>query len=254
MLARLLGLIGRLFGLRRPGNGPTSLVLLTESVCQLTDHQIVAAIKRALPVSAPEILPSSRIAPPAYAPDAAECRVVPVAVNRAVFGVMIAPFPYIDPDAPRQSTSHAEFDQACARHRGWIAIDFLGGQIDDAYAIMGQIGAELADADTCLLLLPALGLAALPSDALIEDMRQGVWLHHFNLAALNQLHDQPADDPTPAEAARKARSRFDEFARAFQLGDGESFSVKFPFSDGKNTEHMWVEVHEIEDSIVRGVL
>lgn len=256
MLARLLGFFARLLGGGRNRNDEpsVSLVILTTRVPELPDDEVVTAVKRALPVSAPEVLPGGVMPPPAYASDADGCRTLPVAVNRAVYGILIAPFPYTDPSEPLQQHDREDFMRAYQQHRGWMAIDFITGSSEDAYSVIGQIGAELMDDSACLLFVPALGLATLPSPTLVEDMRKGVWLQHFNTTGLDRIYQKPADDPALQEAAHIARSRWDEFVEAFTTSKGENFSAKFPFADGDQIEHMWIVVTAVEDSTIRGTL
>lgn len=254
MFARLLGFIARLFGGERSEQPLVSLVILTDVLPNLPDDAIVAAVKRALPVSAPEILPGGQMPAPAYAPDAGPCRTLPVAVNRAVYGLLVAPFPYIDPADRSQDGDRPEFVDAFRRHRGWMAVDFVAGSSDDAYSVIGQIAAELIDEHTCLLFVPALGVASLPSPPLVEDMRRGVWLQHFHLSSLDHTVRKPANDPALEDARKKALSRWSEFTDAFDRRDGDNFSVKFPFAQADKIEHMWIEVSSIEGDVVRGTL
>lgn len=255
MLARLLGFIGRLFGGKQRAEQPSiSLVILTDTPPDLPDDALVAAVKRALPVSAPEILPGGQVPAPKYAPHAGPCRTLPVAVNRAVYGILVAPFPYTDPAEQTCQRDREDYVEAFERHRGWLAVDFVGGAGDNAYSVIGQIAAELMNEHARLLFVPALGVAALPSPALLEDMRRGVWLQHFHLATIDQPVRKRANDPSLGDARRKALSRWSEFADAFDRRDGENFSVKFPFVQADRIEHMWVEVSSIEGEIVRGTL
>ncbi|MCL4221568.1 MAG: DUF2314 domain-containing protein [Phycisphaerales bacterium] len=255
MLARLLGLIARLFGgKRRADQSLVSLVILAESPPDLSDDAIVAAVKRALPVSAPEILPGGHMPAPAYAPGAGPCRTLPVAVNRAVFGILVAPFPYTDPAEQAYEGDRPDFVEAFARHRAWLAVDFVAGASDDAYSVIGQIAAELMDDHACLLFVPALGMASLPSPALVEDMRRGVWLQHFHITSLDHTVPMQRNDPALEEARRKALSRWSEFTDAFNRHDGQNFSVKFPFTDADKIEHMWIEVSSIDGDMIRGRL
>lgn len=256
MFARLMGLIGRLLGRggAREPEVSVSLVILSRQAPSPSHDELVAAIKRALPINAPEVLAGGTMPPPEYAPDAEACRTLPIAVNRAVYGVLVAPFPYSDPAQPLAPNEDERFMRAYQQHRGWLAVDFVAGQADDAYSIIGQIAAELMDEHACLLFVPALGVASLPSPELLEDMRRGVWLQHFHVAALGQTYERRPDDPALEQAKRTAHERWNEFTQAFAAGDGDNFSVKFPFAQSEHVEHMWVEVTAIEGDTIRGTL
>ena len=62
----------------------------------------------------------------------------------------------------------------------------------------------------------------------------------------SQLTD-PGDDPRYKTAEAEARRRWPEFVAAFaRRAPGDTFSVKSAFSDGKQTEWMWIRVESIE--------
>ncbi len=65
-----------------------------------------------------------------------------------------------------------------------------------------------------------------------------------------------ADDPRLVAATREARERWDEFEQAFRdREEGVAYAVKFalPTPDG-STEHLWMQVTEIHDGDVTGIL
>jgi uncharacterized protein YegJ (DUF2314 family) len=64
------------------------------------------------------------------------------------------------------------------------------------------------------------------------------------------------DDPRMKAAVEEARQRWAEFVEAFQRRhpNHESFSVKLPITDGKNTEFIWVSVEAIEGDQIVGDL
>lgn len=233
-----------------------SVVILFDDLPSFTDTEIVDAIKRAFPVNAPEMLPAGEMPPPEYASDAQPCRTIPFAVNRRVFGLLVGPFPYAPPTTPTEDPS---LDRGVVRafiaHRGWVGVDFVAGdKPDDMYGLLGQIAAELITPSASLVFIPALSLVARPTAELTEAMRQGRWIDRLEVLVPSMLHTRPQDDEALAAAADEARSRFDEFAIAFEEGSGREFSVKFPFTDGAQTEHMWIAVESINGDSILGTL
>ena len=64
-----------------------------------------------------------------------------------------------------------------------------------------------------------------------------------------------ADDPRMQEAVATARARWPEFVAAFEnRGDGGTFSVKAPVTDGDATEFIWLEVTALEGDHIHGHL
>ncbi|GAB4384114.1 MAG: hypothetical protein Kow0022_05730 [Phycisphaerales bacterium] len=256
MLMRLLGFCARLLGGgRNRDEGPrASLLLLTTRPPAWLDDEVAGAVRRALPISGPEILESRAVPPPEHAPDAEDARLLPVVVNRAVFAVLLAPFRFTDAAEPMELHHPADYRNALEQHRGWVALDHLTGDADEPYSVIGHIAAELMDDSVCLLCLPTLGLAALPSPQLVESMRKGVWLQHFIPTAADRTHADPADDPGRRRAADRARLAWDAFVEAFKDRRGEHFSAKFPFVDGPRVEHLWITVTAMDGSSVRGTI
>jgi uncharacterized protein YegJ (DUF2314 family) len=256
---RIIGhFVRRLLGKGRAGeSGPMdSVVILFDKSMAFSDSQIMDAVRRAFPLNTPKSLPNNTMPPPPYAPDASPARLVPFAIDRRVFGLLFGQFQYTDislrdNDPARASSTVAAF----ADHRSWVAVDFVTGpQPDDIYGYLGHIAAELVTPDATLIFLPALSLAAHPSPDLVEAMRIGKWIDHLEVLLPPILHQRPADDAALAAATTEAREKFADFTEAFQQNNGTDFSVKFPFIEGDEIEHMWVAVESINDNQVFGTL
>ncbi|MBX3322467.1 MAG: DUF2314 domain-containing protein [Phycisphaeraceae bacterium] len=257
MIGSILRTLTRLFRPRaRRSDLNFSVVILMKELPNLTDAEIVSAVRRALPTSAPTLLEASALPAPDFAPNLEDPgRMIPVAVNRCVYGILIARFAYDpDPESNTTPTSRPDFDAAYRAHKAWIAIDHLGGDTDQAFAVIGQIAAEIAPSTATLLFLPGLNLAAIPTPEILEAMRTGPWLDLMSNVAQPSVIHRPQDDAALADAAREAHSRFPEFAEAFALKKGINHSAKFPFDDGQAVEHMWIDVHAITDTTISGTL
>ena len=251
-------LLRRLLGRSRHGQeGPVdSVVLLFDEAPAFTDTEIVDAIKRAFPVHAPQMLPVGELPPPDYAPDAPPCRSIPFAVHRRVFGLLIGSFPYaqMSDDAEDPAVERSTV-RAFVSHRGWVGVDFVAGEKpEDMFGLLGQIAAELMTPETSLVFIPSLALVAHPTDELVAAMRSGRWLDRLEGLAPPMLQSRPANDEALIAAADEARERFPEFIEAFRAGAGREFSAKFPFTDGMQTEHMWVAVQSINGDSILGTL
>lgn len=255
MIRRLLSIVQRLLGKREPELN-FSIVIFTKTLPTFSDGQVIDAIRRALPLNAPEILPPSGITPiPDFAPEPDNPgRTFAVAVNRCVYAIVVARFTYEpDPAANPGRSSRPDFDAAYRQHKGWIAIDLISGQAEEPYRIIGQLAAELIPPDATLLFLPGFNMGRDPDPDLLEAMRHGEWLSRFEQAPAGII-ERAADDPALAAAAAEARQRFPEFAHAFQSRIGTGHSAKFPFRDGDAVEHMWIDVTNIQGQTISGTL
>jgi len=129
-----------------------------------------------------------------------------------------------------------------------------------AYTLLGKLAAELAGNTTLGVYLPVeerffpydeTTLKALMSDDPLGELQRAyiAWV--------------PTMEDTDAEllaAIGHAKARFGEFEEAFAsraiTGSGKKspFLVKAAFRDGDATEHMWVEVAEVQGGIISGFL
>lgn len=256
---RMVGhLVRRLLGRARIGeSGPMdSVVILFGKPEPFDDAQIMDALRRAFPLNTPKPLPTNTLPPPVYAPDAPPARLIPFAIDRCVFGLLFGQFQYTnlsieDNDPIRSSSTISAFADHCA----WVAVDFVTGQQpDDLYGYLGQIAAELMKPDATLIFLPALSLVAHPTPELIEAMRTGQWIDQLEVFLPPMFQQRPADDSALAAATDQAREKLPEFTDAFRQNHGTDFSVKLPFTQGDEVEHMWVAVESITDNQVIGTL
>lgn len=256
MLKRLLRKVPGLGRLIAGDRGPVSLVMLLPEKPALGAPGILDAVRRALPLEAPSVQFVSSMPPPPWAANlrtGADGYVL--AVGRAHYFIVVSYTTYEgDPAATAAKMERADFAGAYAAHRAWLSVDFAGGETDDPYALIGRVAAELTP-DSCLMLyLPHEGKASFPTPVLLEAMRAGRWLERFDRAASPIMTLADADDPELAAAAAEARRRWPEFLAAFRAGRGDAYSVKAPFVEGEQVEHMWIAVEEITDTHVTGTL
>jgi len=172
--------------------------------------------------------------------------------------------PYFD-DAEEvaQAVGEMRVRQAIKEHRAWVSVDLLHwfgeeeGNEEQAYRMIARLLAELAD-DNCLAVIdPAEGRvfaydpeteAKLRSDNPLEGLRD--WYHAPILTIAG-------DDPEMEAAVEEARRRWPEFVAAFEQrsdDEDEPYLIKAPFTDGDDTEFMWVSVTGIENDVIYGKL
>ncbi len=232
-----------------------SIVILFDKDIVWSDTEIMDALRRAFPLNAPRSLPTDEMPPPSYAPDAPPARLTPFAVNKRVVGLMFCRFPYTDiADDSATAALNSAFVDPFKYHRGWMAFDFVAGERpDDIYGFLGQIAVEFMDSAS-LVFLPALSLGARPTASLVDAMQHGQWVDQLEVMGRLKLHSRPASDPALLAAAQEAQDRLPEFLEAFESQAGTNFSMKFPFTDSDNTEHMWIAVEAITGDEVFGAL
>ena len=251
-----MGLMSCLRGLFRRRDTPlVSLVMLLDEAPDLTGPEIVDAVRRALPLSAPELIEMPPMPQPGWAADDPPARAYAVRASGSAYYVIVSPSTYVaDPVGTADRIAREDFAAPYRSHVAWISVDFGGGDTADPFDAIGRIAAELMP-DSCVLLYRTHdSTGALPTRVLREAMRSGTWLDQFETTGRTVTVARGADDADLAEAAAVARRRLPEFIEAFGAGDGRDFAVKVPFRDGDEVEHMWVIVSAIEDDAVVGEL
>lgn len=253
ILGRLLRRLKRGVGADR---GPVSLVMMLRDRPAISDEAVVAAVRRAVPLSTVHVERLPEITPPAWAPHGSPPgRLFLVRAGKAAYGVAIIPYTYMqDPDADARRISRADFVDALRQHVAWIGVDYVGGEVDDPYTTIGAIAAELMPGSCHALYMPASNRMSFPTPVLREALRRRGWREQFDAAASPRIVGARADDPRLAEAAEQARRRWPEFQQAFFGRQGAHFAVKTAFTDGDNVEHMWISVETVEGAAVRGRL
>jgi len=155
--------------------------------------------------------------------------------------------------------------QAVLEHGAWVSVDLLQWLDDDvpieaqerqAYRLIARLLAELAD-DNCLAVIDPGHSRIFAYDPETEAKLSS----EDPLAELRQPYYAPIltidhDDEQMQEAVEQARASWPQFVRAFEErgDDHPPFLVKSPFTDGANTEFMWLEVQSIENGVIYGKL
>lgn len=151
--------------------------------------------------------------------------------------------------------------QIIHEHAGWLSVDLMrvkAGQLgqDEAYKLIGQAVAALADDAALAILCPQHRFFNLWSPELARTLCSS-----HPLEALRQEVKPPVIGVTEteaiAQATTEARERWPEFVACFQQRNPErdAFLVKAPFAgDSGQQEHMWVRVLTLGEAEVTGRL
>ena len=180
--------------------------------------------------------------------------------NGYSFQVNNSTTPYIDQaDNTPENIPNVRLQQIVREHTAWISVDLLGAppqaSIDEIYQCLGRITAALADDDCLGLCCPEMNQLNIWHPTLVAHL-QG----EHPRRAVSELVDVPAiriciDDARMGEATKKALSMWSVFEHAFsQRHPEQTFAVKVPFTDGHETEYMWLIVTEMHHERVTGTL
>lgn len=169
---------------------------------------------------------------------------------------------YADPADLEETASHHDHPvlrDALLNHRAWVSVDAMGvnsaiSKEDRAmiYSLLGPIAAQLLDAGTMLLFLPAEKNVAEPGPDTEEQLREGRIAELFSDEDLvAPLFHVDKDDPRINAAMAEARSRLPEFCAEFdRRGTACEGMVKgrfrIPASDDDSAEYMWVQVQSVD--------
>lgn len=146
-------------------------------------------------------------------------------------------------------------------HQAWLSVDLMHDFSGDAttaaaYRTIGKLLAAFADTDCLGVFCPELQrcneLDAEALAVLAGDNPLSLFDRSTNVPIINVADDDPRLLAATAEATR----RWPEFVAAFTArrpGD-EHFSIKAKFTQDGNTEHMWVQVEQLTEAGVTGLL
>ena len=231
-----------------------SFVLLLRSPRNLTIEQFRHTVERALEVTFTQkdshTIDTITDIPPTLR----------VRVDGYMFRVNNAASPYIDQtENTPENIPNVRLQQMVRDHTAWLSVDVLespnNATFDDIYRRLGRMIAALSGDDCVGLCCPETNQLNLWRADLIAYLQSDT-----PLQALAELTEVPAirvtaNDTQMQEASQKANSMWSVFVHAFeQRHSDQTFAVKAPFTDGQETEYMWLIVCEITDEAVIGTL
>lgn len=228
-----------------------SLVFLLRAPRHVTRADVVEAVKRAFGVNIDAdvtVVPSKR------------ANLFTVRTPEVRLGIVSTAAPYFS-DIAQVAERIRDFrcKRAVQNHRAWLAVDHIGdfqaGESRFAYCSIGKMLAELSGDDCLALYCTETGQMNSYAPDLLPLLRGPE-----PLTALAQPRDDEVVsvhtlDVEMDEAMAEARRRWPEFVAAFAIRRPfQGFAVKVPFREEDQTEHMWVEVSQLDGETIHGKL
>lgn len=166
------------------------------------------------------------------------------------------PAPYVeDVQAQAEQIGELRRRKAFAEHRAWLSVDQLRGDPREAYAIIGKLVAHLLEDDCLALYHPESSRMVVCDPSMREKLLGPDPLGIFGASANPPVTSVPDDAAAMAAAVEEAGRRWPEFVEAFSRRTADQrFAIKAPFTDGDETEFMWVVVISIKEDCVIGTL
>jgi uncharacterized protein YegJ (DUF2314 family) len=179
-------------------------------------------------------------------------------------GMAVAPGRYVT----RFRQAAAEIDdlrvrQAFEAHTCWWGVDFVEAAVNVSkarvYQLLGCLAAEFLDEGVTMLFAPEYHRAALIDERVRRQLRGDDPLEAVFRATRPPLLQVEGDEPAMREAIAEARRRWPEFVHAFagRKAGRHFFAIKRGFASGRDNghqEYMWVQVTEIQEDRIVGLL
>ena len=145
-------------------------------------------------------------------------------------------------------------------HKAWLSVDLMGSFVEDpthaaSYAAIVRLLYEIADESVLAILRPETGTISPWTDDVVEKLLRPSGEETFHQASGPPVIPITPDDPEMLAAVAEARERWPEFTHAFQnRAKGDPFFVKAPVESKGITEHIWIEVKDLDAETVHGTL
>jgi uncharacterized protein YegJ (DUF2314 family) len=182
--------------------------------------------------------------------------------ERRMFHIICLAKPYFDdPEAAARAANELRQQKAIREQVAWMSIDLLRpenptpSEKDECYRRLCSFAAALLDESCLAVYLPEFGYFRVHDSTLREALVSNDPLNRLKDAEHVPVVPIESTDGELEEAVAEARRRWPEFVQAFRSRKkNEAFAVKASFTDGENTEWMWVIVSEIRGDTVAGEL
>lgn len=180
-------------------------------------------------------------------------------VPQGMFWILNLTHPYFDDvKAWASQVKDRRLREAVEDHKAWISVDAWDGNAnkEETYDVLGKVIAALAGPDVRAIVAPEIHGVNEFDPILLPRLSGGNPLEIFEHPTFAPVINASNGEQMEAAIA-EARNRWPEFSRIFQsriVEEGKPFIVKAPFTEGEETEHMWLTVDEIEGDIITGTL
>jgi uncharacterized protein YegJ (DUF2314 family) len=228
-----------------------SLVFLLRAPRNVTQADVVEAVNRAFGVNIDAdvvVVPSK------------QANLFTVRTPEVILGIVSTARPYVS-DIAEVAERVRDFrcKRAIQNHRAWLAVDDIGdsraGDKHFAYCSIGKLLAELSGDDCLALYCTESGQMNSYAPDLLPLLRGPDPLSALTQPRADEIVSVHALDVDMDEAMAEARRRWPEFVAAFaKRRPLQGFAVKVPFRENDQTEHMWVEVSQLDGETIHGKL
>ena len=237
-----------------PADSPRliSLVLL------LTEHRTIdaAAVAHAVSKAVTTDVPEEAIIakPPSFVVKTANGRFAINSVNEPYFA---------DSNNLAAELKSPALADAVRNHHAWLSVDWLEkddkADLRKIYQQIGHTIAQLVRKDTLAIYSPDTDQFHLNDSTLVGHLMSDDPLHELVPASLGVAADGKIiigdDDPKLMAAQAEAKKHWPEFLAAFKVRTKDQyFGVKGRIQEGDQSEYLWLQVTDIDDTLVHGKL
>ena len=228
-----------------------SLVLLLSETRTLDAGAAAKAVSVALGREVPESAVSST--PPSF--------MVKTPVGRFVINSVAEPY-FDDSIKLAAELKDKALASAVSTHRAWLSVDWAEqdkkADLRLIYQHIGKITAQFVTKDTLALYSPDTDQFHINDPSLLDHLKSADPLQDLVPAGIIAAESNVTineDDPLLMKAQAEARARWPEFVKAFkERTKDQYFAVKGRVLEDSNGEYLWLQVTEIDDHLVHGVL
>jgi uncharacterized protein YegJ (DUF2314 family) len=231
-----------------------SLVLLLNEPRTLDAAGVAHALSQALGAEVPEAAVTAK--PPSFVVKTASGQFAINSVSEAYFA---------ESDQLAAELKDPSLASAIRKHRAWLSVDWLEkderADLRKVYQQIGQTIAQFVRQDTLAIYSPDTDQFHLNDKTLLGHLKSDDPLHDLvpaGLANAETADDQITiddDDPQLLAAQAEARKSWPELMQAFKARTKDQyFAVKGRILEGDKAEYLWLQVSDIDDTLVHGKL
>lgn len=231
-----------------------SLVLLLDEPRTLDAGAVAHAISQALGIEVPEDAVSAK--PPSFVVNAGSSRFAVNSVDEPYFA---------ESDKLAAELKDPPLAQAIRNNRAWLSVDWLEkddqADLRKVYQQIGKAISQFVRKDTLAVYSPDTDQFHLNDKTLVGHLKSDDPLHDLVPAGLvnAETADNKVtiddDDPQLMAAQAEARKSWPEFMQAFKARTKDQyFAVKGRLLEGDKGEYLWLQVSDIDDTLIHGKL